>query len=416
MVSKESKCPFLNPVAKEFKPFDMSNPFPFYKKAREEAPIFYREDLNYWVVTRHDDVKAIFENWKVFTSQNAQKPVKQIAASAKKILEDSGMLGLSGLSARIPPDHTRIRRIVSQAFGLPRFKKLEPRIRALAIKLIEDFKGEGKVDFIKGLAYDLPAYVIFMLLGVPDEDVAKVKDWAASRLMLTWGDLDEAGQIYHAENLVRYWNYCQDLVKQRHENQTDDLPGDLVGFQKEGEEITDKEIAAICYSQLFAGHETTTSLMGNGVRELLTHRDSWEQLCENEKMIPKAINEILRYNPSIVTWRRKALEATVVGEVEIPKDANVLVIMGSANRDESEFPDGETFDITRKNARKHLSFGFGIHFCLGAALAQLEFKIVLQELTRRIPNLQLTPNQVFEFPDNTSFRAPAGLMLEWEVS
>lgn len=394
----------------------MSNPFPFYKKAREEAPIFYREDLNYWVVTRHDDVKAIFENWKVFTSQNAQKPVKQIAASAKKILEDSGMLGLSGLSARIPPDHTRIRRIVSQAFGLPRFKKLEPRIRALAIKMIEDFKGEGKVDFIKGLAYDLPAYVIFMLLGVPDEDVAKVKDWAASRLMLTWGDLDEAGQIYHAENLVRYWNYCQNLVKQRHENQTDDLPGDLVGFQKEGEEITDKEIAAICYSQLFAGHETTTSLMGNGVRELLTHRDSWEQLCENEKMIPKAINEILRYNPSIVTWRRKALEATVVGEVEIPKDANVLVIMGSANRDESEFPDGETFDITRKNARKHLSFGFGIHFCLGAALAQLEFKIVLQELTRRIPNLQLTPNQVFEFPDNTSFRAPAGLMLEWEVS
>lgn len=416
MVNKESKCPFHNSVAEEFNPFDLSNPFPFYKKAREEAPIFYREDLDYWVVTRYDDVKSIFENWKVFTSQNAQKPVKQISPIAKKILEDSGMLGLSGLSARIPPDHTRIRRIVNQAFGLPRFKKLEPRIRALAIKMIEAFRQKGKVDFIKELAYDLPAFVIFMLLGVPDEDVVKVKDWAASRLMLTWGDLDEDGQIYHAENLVRYWDYCQNLVKLRHENQTDDLPGDLVGFQKEGQEISDREIAAICYSQLFAGHETTTSLMGNGVRELLTHRKSWEQICENEKLIPKAINEILRYNPSIVSWRRKALEATVVGGVEIPENANVLLVMASGNRDESEFENGEDFDITRKNARKHLSFGYGIHFCLGAALAQLEFKIVLQELTKRIPNLQLTPNQVYEFPTNTSFRAPAGLMLEWEVN
>ena len=164
MVNKESKCPFNHSVAEEFKPFDLSNPFPFYKKAREEAPIFYREDLDYWVVTRYDDVKSIFENWKVFTSQNAQKPVKEISSIAKNILEGSGMLGLSGLSARIPPDHTRIRRIVNQAFGLPRFKKLEPRIRALAIKMIEAFRKEGKVDFVKELAYDLPAYVIFMLL------------------------------------------------------------------------------------------------------------------------------------------------------------------------------------------------------------------------------------------------------------
>jgi len=415
MINKESKCPFHNNIAKEFQPFDLSNPFPFYKKAREEAPIFYREDLDIWVVTRYDDVKAVFKNWQAFTSQNAQKPVKKISEKATKILKDAGMLELSGLSARVPPDHTRIRNTVLKGFGLPRFKKLEPRIRALVIKTIETFEKDGKAELIQQLAYDLPAYVIFMLLGVPDKDVKDVKEWASSRLKITWGNLDEAGQIHHAENMVRYWEYCQNLVKLRHEYQSDDLPGDMVGYQKAGEEITDREIAAVCYSQLFAGHETTTSLIVNGIRELLTYRHNWEQICENQKLIPGAINEILRYSPSIISWRRRCVEATIVGGVEIPKDSNVLMIMASANRDSSLFENGETFDITRKSARKHLSFGFGMHYCIGNGLALLEYKIILEELTRRMPSLRLMPNQTYEFTPNTSFRAPVALSVEWDV-
>ena len=413
MENNKSACPYHNTVSKEFEPFNLTNPFPFYKKAREEAPIFYREDLDYYVVTKYDDVKAVYSNWKAFTSQNAQKPVKQICAEAKGILEAGGMLGLSGLSARLPPDHTRIRNVVTKGFGLARFKKLEPRIKALVIKTIEAFEKNGKAELIKDLAYDLPAYVIFMLLGVPDTDVDDVKDWASSRLKITWGNLDEEGQIHHAKNMVRYWEYCQNLVQLRHKQPGDDLPSDMVACQKAGEEITDREIAAVCYSQLFAGHETTTSLIGNGIRELLTHRESWEQICANEKLIPKAINEILRYSPSIISWRRRCVETTVVGGVEIPKDSNVLMIMASGNRDTSMFEDGETFDITRKNARKHLSFGFGIHYCIGSALALLEFKLILKELTTRIPNLRLTPNQTYEFASNTSFRAPVALEVEW---
>jgi cytochrome P450 len=407
-----STCPY-HKISEEFKPFDLTNPFPFYKKSRDEQPVFYSQELGYYVVTRYEDIKAVFSNWKTYTSENAQSPFKPIAPKAKKLMEDQGMIGLSGLSGRIPPDHTRIRRIVSMAFNLSRFKKLEPGIRALAIEMIEKFENEGHAEIVKQLAYDLPALVIFMLLGVPNEDVQQVKSWAESRLLITWGDLTEEEQLVHAQNMVRYWEYCQNLVALRKENPTDDLPGDLVRLQAEGHEISDREIAAICYSQLFAGHETTTSLMGNGLRELLLHPESWKAICENPSLIPNAIEEILRFSPSIVSWRRKALEDSEIGGVTIPAGSNLLLVMGSANRDEANFENGETFDIQRPNAKEHLSFGYGIHFCLGSPLAKLEFKIVLEELTRKIPHLTIKENQVFQFALNTSFRAPVGLEVEW---
>ncbi|MFN4145313.1 MAG: cytochrome P450 [Runella sp.] len=404
-------CPFH--ASQEYKPFDLTNPFPFYRKAREEAPVFYSEELGYYVITRYEDIKAVFSNWKTFTSENAQSPFKPIAPKAKALMEAQGMIGLSGLSGRIPPDHTRIRRIVSMAFGLSRFKKLEPRIRALAVETIEKFRNEGHAELIRQLAYDLPAYVIFMLLGVPDDEVQQVKSWAESRLLMTWGDLTEDEQLIHAQNMVNYWNYCQNIVSLRHQTPSDDLPGDLVALQKEGHEITDREIAAICYSMLFAGHETTTSLIGNGIRELLTYPESWKAICRDKSLIPNAIEEILRFSPSIVSWRRKSLEEAEIGGVKIPAGANILLVMGSGNRDEANFENGETFDIERENAKEHLSFGYGIHFCLGSPLAKLEAKIVLEELTERLPNLTLKPGQTFAFAPNTSFRAPVALEVEF---
>ena len=406
-----SGCPFMS--KEDFNPFDLSNPFPQYKKFRDEKPVFFSEELGYYVVTQYEDVKAIFSNWKTYTSQNAQSPFKPISPKAKALMEDQGLVGLSGLSGRIPPDHTRIRRIVSMAFSLKRIKKLEPRIRELAIKMITNFKDDGEAEIVKQLAYDLPALVIFMLLGVPDEDVDKVKGWAESRLLMTWGNLTDDEQLVHAQNLVNYWKYCENMVTMRKGNPTDDLPGELMSLQEEGHEITDREIAAICYSQLFAGHETTTSLMANGIRELLRHRDSWKAITSHPELIPNAVEEVLRYSPSIVSWRRRTLEDTVIGDVEVPANSNLLIVMGSANRDESNFENGEEFNIQRENSKEHLSFGFGIHFCLGSPLAKLEFKTVLEELTRLVPNMKLKENQEFKFAENTSFRAPVALQVEW---
>ena len=173
-MNNTSGCPY-HKTSDSFKPFDLTDPFPFYRQAREEEPVFFSEELGYYVVTRFQDIKDVFGNWKTFTSENAQSPFRPIAPKAKALLDEGGLVGLSGLSGRIPPDHTRIRRIVSMAFNVGRFRKLEPKIRDLAVNMIEAFADKGQTNIITDLTHDLPAYVIFMLLGVPNEEVQQVK-------------------------------------------------------------------------------------------------------------------------------------------------------------------------------------------------------------------------------------------------
>jgi cytochrome P450 len=408
-------CPYSNASA-DFNPFDLSNPFPFYEWARSEAPVFYSEELGYYVVTRYADVKATFDNWQVFASDNAQAPLRPMCAEGKEIMRQGGFTAYSGLSARVPPDHTRIRKLAQSCFGPRRFKSIEPKIREIVTRAIDAFAERGKANFFAEFAYDVPALVLFKLVGIPDSDVPKVKRWAVSRALLTWADLTDEEQLPHARNMVEYWNYCQDLVRDRYDNPADDLPGDLVRLKQEGADITNEEIAGVLYSVLFAGHETTTTLMANGVRELMTHRKNWDAMVADPSLIPGAVDEILRFTPSIVTWRRRATQDTEIGGVKVPANSNVLVIMASANRDDTVFDHPNDFDIQRANARNHLSFGYGIHFCLGQQLAKLEFSIMLEELTRRLPNMRLSPDQKFEFVRNISFRVPTALHVEWPVA
>ena len=409
----EQGCP-VSKIAKDFDALDLADPFPFYRRARAEEPVFHDPNTNYWVVSRYDDVKAVFENWQGFSSEIAQQPLKPLCPAAKTVMTEGAFTAYSGLSARIPPDHTRLRQIAQSCFGPRRFKAIEPQIRAIVTKAIDGFAGRNHCEFIKEFAYDTPAYVILTLLGAPLSDVAKAKRWAVSRAMLTWGRLSDEEQVTHAHEMVEYWTYCQTLVRQRHATPTDDLPGDLVRLQGEGAEITDHEIASICYSALFAGHETTTNLMASGVRELLRNHEQWEKLCADPALIPRAVDEILRTNPSVITWRRLALEPAKVGGVDIPKGAKMLLLLGSANRDETRYENGERLDVARKGGPPHLSFGYGIHYCLGAQLAKLEVTVALQELTKRLPSLRLRPGQTFEFARTMSFRIPMALNVEWD--
>ncbi len=412
--SAAAKCPFSN-ASSEFDPFDMQDPFAFYEWARAEHPVFYSDDIGYHVVTRYADIKAVFDNWQVFASDNAQAPVRPMCAEGKEIMRQGGFTAYSGLSARVPPDHTRIRKIAQTCFGPRRFKAIEPQIRQIVNTAIDAFIAKGETDFFSQFAYDVPALVLFKLVGVPDSDVPRVKSWALSRALLTWANLTDEEQLPHARNMVDYWNYCQALVKARYETPTDDLPGDLVRLKQEGADITDAEIAGLLYSVLFAGHETTTTLMANGVRELLTYRENWEALIADPSLIPGAVEESLRFSPSIVAWRRRATQDAEIGGVPIPANSNILLIMGSANRDDSVFSEPDRFDIRRANARNHLSFGYGIHFCLGQQLAKLEFGIALEELTKRLPEMRLKQGQKFDFVPNISFRVPTALQVEWPV-
>lgn len=401
-----------------YEPFTMENPFLSYANLRTEQPIMFDERVGLYVLSRYDDIKAVFENWETFSSENAQAPVRQRGPQATKIMTDGGFTAYSGLSARRPPEHTRIRAIAQKAFTPRRFKALEPSIRANVVASIEAMlaRESGKGDIVADLAYAIPTVTILTLIGADVSQVDTYKRWSDSRAAMTWGDLSDEEQIPHAHNLVEYWAECLRLVAHAHVHGGDDLTTDLVKAQHDGAEITDHEIASLLYSLLFAGHETTTTLISNCVRVLLAHRESWDALIENPKAISAAIDEVLRYSGSIVGWRRKALIDTEISGVKIPAGAELLLLMGSANRDSERFEDPEAFDISRPNAREHLSFGFGIHYCLGNMLAKLQAKIALEELTTRLPSLELIDGEGIEFRKNISFRVPEFVNVSWKES
>jgi cytochrome P450 len=405
------------PVHHGYEPFKQDDPFPAYARLRAEEPVMYDERVGYWVVSRYDDVKAVFEDWETFSSENAQKPVRPHGAAARKVMEEGGFTAYSGLSARVPPDHTRIRKIVQKAFTPRRYKVLEPSIRANVVRMVEDLLAheDRHADLVRDLAYDVPTITILTLIGADTAQVDLFKTWSDSRAAMTWGDLSDEEQVPHAHNLVAYWQECLRLVAEAHETHPDTLVGDLVRSQEAGEPITDHEIASVCYSLLFAGHETTTTLISNTLRVLLDHPDQWQLVRDEPKQVAGAVDEVLRFSPSIVAWRRKALRDAVVGGVEVPQGAELLLVMGSANRDESRFADGEHFDVTRDNARDHLAFGYGIHYCLGNMLAKLQTRIVVEEVARLAPGLRLTDEPI-TFGDNLSFRAPVAVPVTWEVS
>ncbi len=397
-----------------YQPFDMNDPFPAYEELRREEPVMFDDRIGYYVVTRYDDIKATFNDWESFSSENAQAPVRPAGAPAKQIMAEGGFTAYSGLSARIPPDHTRIRGVATKAFTPRRYKVLEPLIRENVNILIDAMMAKGEVgDVVADIAWDLPTITILTLIGVPVTMIPEVKEWANSRAAMTWGDLNDEQQVPHAHNLVAYWNFCQKLVADAKVTPGDNLVTDLVNLQSAGEPINDHEIASFLYSLLFAGHETTTTLIANALRVLLQHRVAYEALIEDPGKIPGAIDEVLRYSPSIVAWRRKATRDAEIGGVAIPQGSNILLVMGSANRDDTVFPAPDEFNIGRENARNHLAFGFGIHYCLGNLLAKLQAKVALEEVTKRLPNLRLVDGQSITFGENLSFRVPTAVSVTW---
>ena len=276
-------------------------------------------------------------------------------------------------------------------------------------------EAKGRSNFHADFAYDVPALVLFRLVGVPEADVPKVKAWGANRATLTWGELSDEEQIPHAHAMVDYWRYCRDIVKRRHEDPTDDLPGDLVRVQQNGEEINDDEIAGVLYSILFAGHETTTNLMTNGLRELLLRPGQWRKLVEDPSRISNAVDECLRFSPSVIVWRRPCAGGRRSRRREDPEGRRACCCCRArpiATRPCSRTARPSTSPAP--NADQHLSFGFGIHNCLGRQLARLEFSIALQELGRRFPSLRLQPDQSFEFLPIISFRVPRALEITWD--
>jgi cytochrome P450 len=405
----------MSTTGTSFDPFAadyLADPYPFFAEHRRDRPVFYSPELDYWVLSRHADVRTALRDTTRYSAANTISPIQQRSASVAAILRD-GYRSVPTLTNADPPAHTRARRLANLAFTPRMVAGMEPFVRELAVRMIEEQMHAPEVDIVRALTWELPALVIFKVLGVPDADVPQIKAWGGNRLLFLFGRTDESTQTEVAEGMVAFWRYTEQLVRDRAARPREDFSSELVhATDADGERLSHAEVATILFGLLLAGHESTTHLLSNAVRRFLEHRcAAWEPLCRDSSLIPNAIEEVLRFDPPVVIWRRKTKVAVCLHEVEVPADANLLLLIGAANRDEVVFTSPDTFDIARTNARDHLTFGMGNHLCLGAPLARLEARVVFEELTRRRPNLHLVPDQTLSFHPNIAFRGPTELRV-----
>ena len=383
--------------------------------ARSDTPVTYLPDIDFWAVTRHADVKSILADRESYSASIALDPVDEIAPEVSAYLAENDFASDPLL---VPNDdvenHARIRRHTQIAFGPKRLKVLEPAIRELAARAIDGFLHTRPVDLVAAMLYEFPAIVLFKVMGIDDSAVKNVKRWADNRLLLTFGRLTPEEQFAAARELVDYWKFSVDLVKQKTCSPGDDLPSMMLAARSDAERVlSDEEIANVVFGLLLAGHETTTNMAANAIQSLLENRESWAALVANPSDIRSAVEELIRYRPSVIAWRRKTKVAVEVAGTRIPAGAKLLLYLASGNRDESVFEQGEALDIGRRNARAHLSFGFGAHFCLGAPLARLELATILKELTRRLPSLRLHERSPPAVIETIVFRGPKELWVTW---
>lgn len=413
--TKPSGCP----VDHDFTPFDadyLQNPYPQLEKLTDEQPTFFSEQLGYLVLTRLEDVLEVFKNPDIFSSENVQDPVFPVCEEAQKILSAEDYNPQAVMSNRQQPDHTRIRRYTRDGFNARRMKLLEPYIRDTCETLIDNMleKG-GPTEFVSALAHPLPGQVIFRFIGFPEADDEQLIYWTANRLAFTWGKPTPEKQVEIAENMLKYWRYCRDFVALRNEQPADDLTSELLAAHKANpEDLSYREVESVIYGLSFAGHEIVSNFIALTLLNVLPRREQWEALCKDSALIPNALEEVLRADSPQTSWRRIATQDTRIGGVDIPAGTQIFVSIGAANHAPELFENPSDFDIYRENAGKHISFGHGIHFCLGARLARLEGQIAIEALARRIPSLRLVEKQELEFAPNITFRGPRKLYVEWD--
>jgi len=377
-----------------------------------EAPIFYAPSIGYHVVTRYADIAQVFDDPATYSAAVAQAPLVPLSPEAQRILLDGGHAPQPSMVSLDEPAHARLRKPAARAFAVKRVNDLVPTIRRVAGELLDGVAAGAEFDLIGELAFPLPASIVFSLIGVPEADVPQLKRWCGYRAALGWGRPRPEDQVEIATHMAAYRRYLRELVDRKRAARGDDLTSDLLAIHDEDpERLALAEIASILFSLSFAGHETTTGLIGNTVRRLLEAPERWDAIVREPALIPAAVDESLRFDPSVPVWRRVTTRPVTLAGVELPRGARLFLWLAAANRDASVFPDPDRFDLHRHNADQHLAFGKGLHYCLGAHLGKVEARIVLDELTRRFPRLRLVPGQRLSFHPNISFRGPQQLRV-----
>ena len=413
-------CP-VSSDAEAFDPFAASyqaDPAEVLRWSRDDEPVFFSPKLGYWVVTRYEDVKAVFRDNRVFSPANALEKITPFSSEADAILKQHNYGMARTLVNEDEPAHLERRRALMFSFSPEELLHHEPMVRRLTREYVDRFVNKGSADLVNEMLWEIPLTVALHFLGVPEEDMGKLREYSIAHTVNTWGRPTPDQQLKVADSVGKFWNYAgKVLEKMREDPSGNGWMEYAIRRQKElPEVITDSYLHSMMMAGIVAAHETTAHATANALRLLLEDKTTWDRICQDASLIPQAVEECLRHSGSIVAWRRVALEDTDVGGVSIPKGGKLLIVNSSANHDERYFEDPDSIDIFRDNASEHLSFGYGSHQCLGKNLARMEMCIFLEELTKRLPHMQLVPDQDFKYLPNIAFRGPENLFVEWDVS
>ncbi|AKA48651.1 cytochrome P450 [uncultured archaeon] len=351
---------------------DALNPFPWYEMMREKNPVFYDDKSGFWHVFRYPDVKRVLSDYSYFSSAEGRGGSEENPIGASLISSD-------------PPRHTKLRSLVSKAFTPKRVNELAPRIREIAEELISGFRESGKFDLVNDYSGQLPVIVIAELLGIPPEDRGKFKKWSDQLVSGARDNFSDEGGEY-SEPQIAMGMYFNEIIEQKRKEPGNDLISSLIEAEVDGEKLSHFDLLGFSVLLLVAGNETTTNLITNAILTLDRNPADYGKVLENPDLIPSAIEEVLRYRSPVQSMFRTCAKDTEIGGHKLKKGQPLIAWIGSANHDPSEFNEPETFDPER-SPNRHIAFGEGIHFCLGAPLARLEAKIALEVLFNSIGRL-----------------------------
>ncbi|MGZ6213728.1 MAG: cytochrome P450 [Candidatus Limnocylindria bacterium] len=367
----------------------IANPYPAYDELRQAGRIHYDERTDHWLITRHADVNALLRDRRFGRSylhvasheEMGRAPDPELQAPFWHVIRN-------GMLDREPPDHTRLRGLVSQAFTPRRVAEMRDTIQRIVDGLVDEALARGEFDLLATVLEPLPVTVIAELLGIPQEDRHLLRPWSAEICLMYELNPSEEYARRATRASIEFGDYLADLSRARRANPGSDLISALTEVVVEGDRLTEDELVGTCVLLLNAGHEASVNGSGNGWWALFRHPAELERLRDDPALLPTAVEELLRYDTPLQLFERWVLEDAEICGVEVPKGAELGLMFGSSNRDSAVFEDPDRLDLSR-DPNPHITFGAGIHFCLGAPLARLEMQIAFETILRRLPHLQL---------------------------
>jgi len=366
-------------------PEEWADPHPHYHRMRTATPIMAVPEWDEFVFTRWEDCERILRD-PTMSSDPSHRRIEV------PFMDFGGMERPSSMLMMDPPDHTRLRKLVSKAFTPRTVEQLRPHVADLVNEMLDDVDPSG-FDLIPSLAFPLPVTVICEMLGVPAEDRHLFGPWSSDASRMLDGDLDDATIQRGLMAFMQLVNYLNGIFEERRAAPRDDLLSALLAAEEEGDRLSEEELRSTVVLLFVAGHETTMNLIGNGTVAMMRQRSQWERLVADPSLAAGAVEECLRFDGPVHLTGRTATVPSVVAGVEIEPGQGLVTLLAAANRDPARFPDPDRLDITRPD-NQHLTFSHGIHYCLGAALARLEGQEVFKAMAQRFPTLELTEEPV----------------------